>query len=85
MFNVNDFLNKFKNLTPPDNEVREKSIEIIKNEIGVDIDKKNISIKNNSIFIKTKPIIKNEIFINKEKILQKLKNEFGDKTPKNIR
>lgn len=85
MFNIDDFLNKFKNLTPPDNEVREKVIEIIKNEINITIDKKNISIRNNSIFIKTKPIIKNELFINKEKLLHELKKSFGSKTPNDIK
>jgi len=85
MFNIDSFLNKFKNLTPPDGEIREKVSEIIKNEINIEIDKKYISIKNGSIYIKTKPIIKNEIFIKKKKLLEELRKSFGDKTPKDIK
>ncbi len=85
MFNLDKFLDKFKKLKPPDDEIKTNLIIIIKNKINFSINRKDISFKNNIIYIKTKSIIKNEIFINKYKILNLLNNNLKEDIVKDIR
>ena len=73
MLSLNAFLEKFKNITQPDEAVIRLLSETIKKEAGVEIPTKNISIKNSNAYIKTKSLYKNEIYIKKEKILLSLK------------
>jgi len=84
MFNIGDFLIKFKNLTPPDQIVKNIFLNIIYKKLDIKIPKKNISLKNNTLYLKINPIIKNEIFLHKESILKELKKELKEKTPKNF-
>jgi len=85
MFNIENFLKRFELLTPPNDAIRGAVREIIEKEIGVSIEKKNISVKNNIIYIKTKPLYKNEIFIKKQYILKELEKKFHQKTPRDIK
>lgn len=85
MFNLDKFLDKFKKLKPPDDEIKTNLIIIIKNEINFSINRKDISFNNNIIYIKTKSIIKNEIFINKYKILNLLNSNLKEDIVKDIR
>ena len=84
MFNIGDFLIKFKKLTPPDKEIKEVFCESILNILNIKINKNNISIKNNIIFVKENIFIKNEIFLNQNKILNYIKSKLGKNTPKKI-
>ena len=84
-FNIGDYLKRFVGLTPPDDFIKEEVLKIVKDKIGIDLNKKEITISNGVIYIKTTPIIKNEIFINREKILQNLKQTLGIKSPKDIK
>lgn len=84
MFNINNFLEKFKKLTPPDDDIKEEIIEIISSLFKKEIDKKQIAIKNSVIYIESDPVLKNEIFMKKQFILSKLIERFDKKAPKNI-
>lgn len=79
MFSLNIFLEKFKNITPPDEAIRLLLAEMVKEETGIEVSKKNISIRNNIAYIKTTPIYKNEIYIQKGKIILKIKESFVGK------
>lgn len=79
MFSLNVFLEKFKNITPPDEAIRLLLSETIKKETGIEVSKKNISIRNNIAHIKITPIYKNEIHIKKGKIISKIKESFVGK------
>ncbi len=83
MFNVKDFLNKFNDLKPKDDILKEEISNIIFLLLNIKIEKKYINIKNNSIYIKTSNIIKNEIFFKKSEILNKI-NIKTNKILKNI-
>ncbi|MCR4330518.1 MAG: hypothetical protein NUV49_01395 [Patescibacteria group bacterium] len=85
MFNIENFLKRFTLLTPPDDAIRRGVQEVLEKEIGVFVEKKNISIHNNIIYIKTKPLFKNEIFIKKQSILKELEKKFHQKTPRDIK
>ncbi len=84
MFNIDDFLVKFRKITIPDNEIRIYISEVIFDILKLKIEKYNIKISNNSIFIKTDNIIKTEIFLNKNRILNKINNKFINRKINNI-
>ena len=54
MFNIENFLKRFTLLTPPDDAIRGAVRETIEKEIGISIEKKNISVQNNIVYIKNK-------------------------------
>jgi len=76
---ISNFLDKFKKLTPPDYLIKVSLFEIVKSELGIELNKENIKVNNFVIFIKEKPIIKNEIYFKKEIILNKLNKELSIK------
>ena len=63
---LSDNLYKYKNISPPDDYIRTFVSLLLKETIGVIVNKKNIKITNDCIFITTSPHIKNTIFIQKK-------------------
>lgn len=68
MFQLNQFLDRFKNLTNTEKVKKQLISEVIKNN-NIPIDINQISIIKNTIFVKTNPIIKTELLLKKEIIL----------------
>ncbi|MFA5840937.1 MAG: hypothetical protein WC847_01530 [Candidatus Paceibacterota bacterium] len=85
MIEIKDLLSRFTNLLLPEENKRETIRMAISSVIGVEISSKDIKIKNNIIYLNIKPIYKNEVFIKQEQIFLKLKETFGEKSPKDIR
>lgn len=75
MFNISGFLEKFKNITPPDKFVKDELVDVVKDVVGIDIEKENIGVRNGTIFISVDPIVKNEIFLKKREVLESLKEK----------
>jgi hypothetical protein len=75
MFNISDYLSKFKNITPPDKFVKDELVSVVKDVVGVDIEKGDIDVRNGTVFISTDPIIKNEIFLRKKQVMENLKEK----------
>lgn len=75
MFNISQFLEKFKNITPPDKFVKEIFISVVKDTSGIALEAGDLDVRNGVIFISTNPIVKNEIFLKKREILQNLSKE----------
>jgi hypothetical protein len=72
MFNISKYLEKVsKNLTNDEN-IKSEIIKIIKKNINIDINPKDLEINNEKIKINTSQAVKNKIFINKEIILQEV-------------
>lgn len=85
MFSIKDYLEKFKNITPPDGFVRDNVSRIVEENLGVKIPRENIRVQNNIVIIKESGSVKAGIFLKKKMILQELEKELGeDKTPKDI-
>ncbi|MBL7045363.1 MAG: hypothetical protein ISR98_02075 [Parcubacteria group bacterium] len=86
MFNISDYLAKFKNITPPDKFVKDELIAVVKEVAGIDIEKSNIDVRNGTIFLSLDPLIKNEIFLKKNEVLESLKEKLKvyKKTVRNI-
>ena len=75
MFNISQYLEKFKNIGQGERQIKEVIVLCIKNIVGIEIEGKNIIIKNGEVIIKASPAIKNAIYIKKEDILQRLKEK----------
>ena len=72
------FLNKFKNLTPPDQFIKKECILVIKELFGIKIKKENLTIKKNISYINTSSTIKSELFIKKQSLLKELSKRISN-------
>lgn len=72
MFNIGNFLEKFKNIAAPDKFVKDVLIIVIKDAVGVEVEKDDISVRNGTIFLSIDPVIKNEIILKKNEIMKNL-------------
>ena len=70
--NVDKFLERFQNMALPNEAIRKGLLGIIKDETGINVDFKDISVRNNVAYIKCGSVTKSEIFLNKKNILTKL-------------
>ncbi|MBT3283013.1 hypothetical protein HN375_02555 [bacterium] len=75
MFNISDYLSKFKNITPPDKFVKDELVAVVKEVVGVEIEKDSIDVRNGTVFLSVDPIIKNEIFLRKTEVLESLREK----------
>lgn len=73
MFNISDFLEKFKNITPPDKFIKDELIGAVRDIVCIDIKKDDINVRLGTVFLSVDPIIKNEIFLRKKEVLESLK------------
>lgn len=73
MFNISQYLERFKNIGQGEKAQKEAVILAIKEVIGIEIEKNAINFKNGELFLKVSPGIKNAIYIKKDLILKKIK------------
>jgi hypothetical protein len=66
------YLERFKNLLPPDDQLKTLLVEIIKEECGVSLEKKSITVSRWSVFVKAPAAAKSEIYLHREQILERL-------------
>ncbi|MCF7833787.1 MAG: hypothetical protein K9L98_00125 [Candidatus Pacebacteria bacterium] len=84
MIDIKDLLAKYKNKMGADFQNKEKIAQVLSEIVGVLINKEEVEIKNKVLVLKIKTIYKNTALVKKEKILNKLKEEFGDGAPIDI-
>lgn len=82
--NISQFLDIFKQAVLGDENFKETVCAIVLETTKFSINKSTISLKNQNLYLKTDPYTKTEIGLHKEKILEKLKIAFPDKTIKDI-
>lgn len=75
MENISSFLNKFKNIVPPERFVKEVFIRVVSNVANITILEKEITVKKNILHIQMSSLKKNELFLHKEKLLDELNKE----------
>ena len=71
--NIEKYLERFKNITLPDEAVRKAVVGAILAEMNINIEFKDVSIKNHVAYVKGDPTTRSELFLNKKRILSKLK------------
>ena len=85
MIEIKDLLAKYDKFLLSEESKQESVREAVSATLGFPIKPEAIQVKNGTIFLDLKPIYKNEIFMKKEKILAKLEETFGKKSPRDIR
>ncbi|KKU79392.1 MAG: hypothetical protein UY04_C0010G0009 [Parcubacteria group bacterium GW2011_GWA2_47_7] len=73
---IKEYLEKYANKLTHEDEKRSSLLFIIKDQTGVNLNEKDISVVKNVIIVKASTIVKNELFLHKETILKKI-NESG--------
>ncbi len=81
MIEIKDLLARFNNILLGEEGKKEAIRKIISEVIKVEIKSEDIKIKNGTIYLNIKPIYKNEIFLKQDKILSKLEETLGKKSP----
>jgi len=79
MFDIAQYLEKFKKLKNSKFFIRDLVVESVKKITSIEIDNKKIDVKDSLVRINEKPIIKNEIFIKKSKILEEINSKTEQK------
>lgn len=72
MFNIAQYLEKFKNLGLGERLLKEAIRTSIKEVLNFDLDTKKILVKNGEVTFKVTPAMKNAIFIKKAAILKRM-------------
>jgi hypothetical protein len=75
MFNIAEYLTKFKNIGQNEKLQKEVISSVIKEVVGLNIETKNIVVKKGEIIFNISPAMKNAIYIKKEGILKKIKEK----------
>jgi len=78
------YLERFKKLLPPDDQLKTLLVGIIEEECKVVLDKKDLAVSNWSIFIKAPAAAKSEIYLHREQILERLATELGHPGTKHL-
>ncbi len=80
MKKIEGFFDKFKNKVASEVHNRVCIIEILKKNIGVELEMGDITISHGILRVKANPAVKNEMYIKKERILKEINSKIG--TPK---
>ncbi len=75
MFNIAQYLEKFKNFGQSEKRLKELILLVVKEVSNIDLEEKNITLKNGEIIFTVSPAIKNTIYIKKNIILSKIKEK----------
>lgn len=81
---IKNLLERYKNLGPKDDFKKEAVIKVINEQIGIRLDKKDITFNHHNAYLKTSPKIKGEVYINKRSVLIGLKEMLGKNCPEDI-
>jgi len=82
---ITNLLKKYLSFTPKDSVVKESFLRVLMDFYNIEVESVNIKYSNGTLFLETSSVIKNVIFLNKEAILNEMRKELKEKTPKNIR
>ncbi len=85
MFNIEEYLSKFKVILKKDGAIKGVIKDVLDKELKTNISKEDIKISQGIIFLKAPPILKSEILLRKNKILEKISNKIGSKKIQDIR
>lgn len=77
MFNISQYLDKFKNIGGTERGMKEALVFAVKKVVGVTIDVKTITVRNGEAIIKVSPAIKNAIFIKKDQVMKAVEEKIG--------
>ena len=75
MDSVVSFLAKYKNLTPPEESAKKIILETIKDECGINLKTKDVSMKQGGVFLSCHPAVRSELIRCVPRIISTLQKE----------
>ena len=78
------YLAKFKGLRPADDQLKESLQSVVKELLGIELAKKNITVQRWTVFVSGSAGLKSEIYINREKILTALSTKLSRPGPRQL-
>lgn len=75
MFNINDYLDKFKNLGLSNKENKKIVLTTIFDLLRINLDEESLKIKDGVIIFRVNSVIKNSIYIKKSLLIDELKKK----------
>lgn len=83
---IKQFLQRFSNLTLPDDTLKRFFIDLVKQDFNLTLTRDQITVKNKVLIVKnTSSVLKSELFLRKQKIVDRLKEGLGPLAPEDIR
>ncbi len=74
MFNIKDYLTKFKNLDSSNTDLRLALANLIKKSFNLELSLNQILIKNHIAYLQASSAVKNSVYIKKQRILDELRS-----------
>lgn len=82
---IKNYFDKFKNILFSKEENSRIVSIVLKKNIGLELETKNIQIKGDILYLKISPLVRNEILINKNQILKDLNSSISNNIFRDIR
>ena len=79
MDKLSSFLQKFTQILSSKESLVSVVKDVLLKEVGIDVDKENISVRGGHLTLNISPTIKTQIFMRKDSILQKINGAVGRK------
>lgn len=79
MKELEELLDRYKHIQPPDATIKQWCIESIYKYTGIHVGKTNLKIKEKTIYIQTSSVEKNEIRLYQKEIITNINREVGEK------
>lgn len=77
MLNIRELLDRYTRFTSPDSAVRKALSQSIKEESGIDVSERSISLINNVAYVNIDTSIKSALFMRQEGIIKKTNERLG--------
>lgn len=74
MFNISNYLSKFKHILTSEQIQKGVVVSVIKEVCGIELNKDSVSVKNGVVSVSGSQALKSALFIQKENILRRLKD-----------
>ena len=84
-FNIKSFLEKYKNITPPNGFLKKIFISAVKEETNIDIEVKDVHVEHSVIYLTASPAAKSELYIKKPRLLEKIRDQLEKRRISDIR
>ncbi|HNZ55223.1 MAG TPA: hypothetical protein PKN73_00660 [Candidatus Paceibacterota bacterium] len=85
MDNIFNYLQKYQSHLIKSSLVKDEIIKVVKDLVGLELEKEDFNISNNNIYLKTSTKVKLSVLLQKAQVLEMINKKLGEKTILNIK